>query len=299
MTSNLSVLFKKYSVPVLFLMFGIMLMIIAMIKDQDGMFMLASVMMFIAGGLSTIYSSGNLKSTLVYIFGVMAALAGGYALLASWFSVKHTITYQDNFRQCEALSRQNLEDVRFIQKKYQEKNGKYLGSWEELIDFAANGTIPYVKSEGTVPGRRISIEERAFLYNDNRAIDNNMTEEEAYRLSMWTEGPNWENDFKGFVRDTQQVSLMKMKFMSKSYVTGRDKAGFYEFSPDSLPYIPFTNQKKKWTIETVDSIAIGDLVVPGIKISGRIPFPGKDGKDKEIFFGSLTSSDLTGSWEAE
>ena len=70
MTNNFSVLFKKYSVPVLLLVLGLTLLIVGVLNSQGTSFMLSSVLMFIAGGLSLLYSSGKMKTMFLVIFGV-------------------------------------------------------------------------------------------------------------------------------------------------------------------------------------------------------------------------------------
>ena len=74
MTNNFSVLFKKYSVPVLLLILGITLLGIGISKEQGPLFMTSSILMFIAGGLSLLYSSGKAKTLLLMIFGVLQVL---------------------------------------------------------------------------------------------------------------------------------------------------------------------------------------------------------------------------------
>lgn len=42
-----------------------------------------------------------------------------------------------------------------------------------------------------IPDRKITVAERDYLYNDNRAIDNNMSIQEYARLVQWEDGPNY------------------------------------------------------------------------------------------------------------
>lgn len=302
MTNNLSMLLKKYSVPALFFIVGLVLLIVGITKEQDGMFMMASVLLFIAGGLSVLFSSGNFKSGILYIFGIAAGIAGIFTIVMSYKSVEDTSTYNNNYVKCKSLSKQNLEDVRYIQKAYADKNGKYIGDWDSVEDFVKNGTVPFVEQQGVVPNRKITSEENKFLYTGNPPIDNNMTEDEAYRLSKWAAGPNYQADFSNFRRDTIQVGLMKYKFDGKSYKASRVKAGFGPFNVDSLKYIPFTGGRETWKLEVLDSVRMGETVFPAIKVSGEIPFAsikGKNGDKEEVYFGSLKTSDTEGSWEVE
>lgn len=298
--SNLSLVFKKYSIPAIFLILGIVLFVIGAKNNQGSTFMISSIMMFLAGGMSVLFSSGKMKSKILLGFGALAGIAAIYTLYASYATVGEAIEHEEKYKAIKAESRQNLEDVRYIQKEYKKRYNKFIDNWDDLVDFVKNGKMDKYISEGTVPSRRITIEERDYLYGDNRAIDVNMNELEAYLLSQWAEGPKYA-DFAGFVRDTAQISIMEGKFESDSYTKSRDKMGLGTFNPDNLPYIPGTDKKKKWKFETKDSVAVGTMKVPAIKVSGMLPitaFKGKKKKD-EIFFGTLTSGDLTGSWENE
>lgn len=293
MTNNFSVLFKKYSVPVLLLVLGLTLLLVGIVKDQGMMFMFSAVLMFFAGGLSLLYSSGKLKTMPLVLLGLVAGVVAIAMLSISWGEVSSEMKEQARVDLMEKTAKQNLEDIIYIQKEYQERNGIYAGNWDELIDFVKNGKVDYITSEGSVPSRKYDAAERAYLYGDDRAIDNNMTEVEAYRLSKWTAGPNYA-EFKNFKRDTTQVSLLTSKFKSIPYLENRKITGVGPFYPDSLRYIPFTKGKREWTLETRDSLDVGDGVkAPAVRVKGILPFT-----KKEMFFGSLTSpNQLDGSWQ--
>lgn len=300
MTSQFSVLLKKYSVPFLLFVVGIIMLIFGLRNNQDAVFVISAIMMFAAGAISILYSSGKFKPMLAYLIGVVAGSAAIVVLAISWVSVAETQQYEQDYEECRSLAKQNLEDVRYIQKAYVEQYGVYLSDWDALIDFAKNGTIPYVDSKGSVPDRRITPEENKYLYTGNPAIDNKMTEDEAYRLSKWKEGPNWQEEFSDFKRDTIPKSLLESKFQSRSYREARTKMGFYAFSADSLPFIPFSKGLEKWNFEAIDSINVNDVTYPALYVSGKIPFArikGKDNDTEEMYFGSLTTNDLAGSWE--
>ncbi len=293
MTSNLSILLKKYTVPALFLIIGLLMVYIGIAQDQGAGFMIAAVMMLIAAALSIAFSTGKFNSSLVYILGIGSGIAGLVALFLSYNSVKTTLTYQENAKACQSLSVQNLQDIRYVQKVHKEKTGKYIAEWSEFVDFVKNGTVPVPNSIGSVPSRKVDPVENKYLYTGNPPVDNDMSEQEAYRLSLWKEGPNWEKDFKNFVRDTIQRDLMKIKFASKSYVANRTKLGFYKFSADSLPIIPHT--KDLWSLEVKDSVKIGDESFPTIRVEGRIPYGNKE--QGTMYFGSKNLNELGGSWE--
>ena len=294
MTNNFSVLFKKYSVPVLLIIIGLALLIVGLANNQGSTFMLSAVLMFVAAGLSLLYSSGKLKTMMLVVFGVLAGLVAIVLLSISWTEVSSEMKEQAKVDLMQKTAKQNLEDIIYIQKVYQERNGVFAGTWEELIDFVKNGKVDYINSEGSVPSRKYDAAERSYLYGDNRAIDVNMTELEAYRLSKWQAGPNWEKDFNNFKRDTTKVSLIQSKFQSKPYLEARKLTGVGPFYPDSLRFIPFTKGKREWNLKTKDSLDVGDGVkAPAVRVKGILPFT-----KEEMFFGSLTSpNQLDASWQ--
>ncbi|MFN5911987.1 MAG: hypothetical protein ACK45H_11670 [Bacteroidota bacterium] len=302
MFSNLPLYFKKFSVPVLFFIMGLLLLFAGIKGEQNSMFLLSSLMMFLAGALSIVYSSGVLSIKVLYILGASAGAASLVIFVLSYNSVDETATYNKNYALCRGKSIANLEDIRYIQKAHAERFGRYAKTWEELVAYTKTGTVPFVVSEGVVPGRKITEAERDYLiqfglYKANQAIDFNMTEKEAYYLSKWANSPE---DLKGFKRDTVQRSLLEMRFKNKAYVDGRMKAGYGKFYPDSLPYVPLSGASRKWKLETVDSLQIGEDKLPAMKVSGKIPFAKIQGKaDEELWMGSLTAPDIIGSWEEE
>ena len=296
-TGNASLLLKKLSVPVLFLIIGLLLIIAGVQQKQNNMFMISAVLMFVGSILSLLYSWGKLKSNLFNIIGIGAGIIAAATLYLSWKSVADTATYTANYNLCRGKAIQNLTDIRYAQKAYAEANGTYAKDWETLVDFVKNGTVPYVVAEGNIPARLITTEERDYLYSDNRAIDNNMSENEAYRLSK---SPICPEDLKGFKRDTIQVSLIQTKFKNKSYTESRKVAGFGKFYADSLPYIPFTGGKKMWKMEIKDSVKVGEDFFPAINVIGTLPFSKIEGtKPETLFFGKITTNETAGSWEDE
>ncbi|MCR9174207.1 MAG: hypothetical protein NXI10_17050 [bacterium] len=299
--NNIGLIVRKYSVPFLFTVIGLFVLIFGLMEGQGMKFLLAAAMILMAGVLSTLFSLGKLKPKMVMIIG---GAFGALALILFWFSidtVSESLEYQNKRDKSLEIAKQNMIDIRFLQKVHKEKYGTYIDNWDDLIAFAKTGTMPSVISKGTVPAIRITPEERDFLYGDDRPIDNNMSEDEAYRLSKWKEGPRYDSLFAGFVRDTIQVPILRTKFKNRSYVENRKKLDIYPFSADSLPYIPYTNGKKMWSLQTRDSIKVGEEVGPAILVEGFLPFAKMEGSDKKIkvFFGSLTTFDMEGSWEQE
>ena len=292
MNNSLSVLLKKYAVPGIFIVMGLTVLIYGFANDQDAMFKMSSVFLFAAALLSFMYSSGKFKTSLINLLGFVTAIGAGITIYLSFKTVNDTQNYMIDYKITRLKAEQNLADIRFIQKRHAEIHGKYAATWDEFLAFAKVATMDYIDAVGTVPARKMTQDESRFVYNDNRPVDKSMTEEEALILSKWSNVPE---DLRNFRRDTIKVNMLKTKFGSASYQDNRMINGIGRFSLDSLPYIPHT--KTKWKLETKDSV--GADKSPAIKVSGVLPFTKIQGSNKkeEIFFGSLTSSETSGSWE--
>ena len=299
MSNRYSVLLKKFSVPVLFSIAGLSMLFIAINKDQEPMFYLAAGLMTAAAALSILFSMGKLKSKLAFGVGGATGVIALFTVFLFYKGCQTTVTHQNNYDQCKNLAIQNLQDIRDIQKIYHEQNLKYLSNWADLEDFVTNGSIEYIIAEGTVPARHIDPLERDFLYSDNPVVDYDMTEIEAWKLSKWEEGPFY-NQFSRFKRDTVQKSLLKIRFTeNRAYKENRTVSGLPDFDVTMLKYIPFTDNKEEWLLESKDSVNIGEAFVATVKVSGSLPLNYfEDKKEKEmIWFGNLLTNSISGSWE--
>lgn len=293
MTNKFSLLIKKYSVPALFLAFAIAMFYIVITTHQNQTFIVATVMMFVAGILTLLYSSGVISSKILTILGVAAFIGAVGTIYTSTSSVVSTQKHIKRYKLLSGKAALNLGDVRSAQKAFMEENGHYTASWDTLIEFINNGKVPYVRAIGVVPSRKITSAENSRLYRGNPPINNNMTEEEALNLALSSNPPA---DLKDFKRDTIMISFLKSKFQNRSYLASREANGFGRFSVDSLPYIPGTSTQ--WDIKTLDTLRIIEDLVPAIKVWGKLPIAEIEGTDPEEFsFGSLTNNETAGSWE--
>lgn len=297
---NIGLFIRKYSIPVLFTLIGLIVLIYGISNEQNGAFLFSAGMILAAGVLSGLFSLGKLRPMIVMGIGVGFGLVAILLIVMSYTGVSTTLKYQEDRELCIEMAKQNLSDIRFLQKLHKEQTGKYIDNWDDLIDFANNGTMPELIQTGNVPNEKITPEERDYLYGDNRPIDKNMTEEEAIKLSKWKENPR-HSIFEGFVRDTNQVSIYKTKFQNQAYVDNRIKNDLDKFSAKDLPYIPFTNKKEKWDMKIKNNVKVGEIVDQALYVGKTIPFAEYEGSKKHIlmFFGSTSTHDLEGSWEID
>jgi hypothetical protein len=291
--NSLSVIFKKYSVPAILLFAGLALLIFGVVNNQSGEWLFATSLLALSGVLSIIYIAGFLPGKVGLFIGIPVALIAVYVL----YQMGTDVVAEENKKILKEnvtnLMKQNLNDIKTAQVAYKDKYGVYASDFDKLTEFITKGTVKEVVKVGGVPNRRITAEERALLYGakDNRALDYNMSELEAYLLSKSENPPA---DLTKFVRDTIEVSFFERTFKNQSYVDRRVRMGFYTFNTDSLIRIPTT--KELFSLKTLDSLEYQGAKIPVLEVKGIHPIEYK-GKQDTLMFGSLFSPNLSANWD--
>jgi hypothetical protein len=300
---NIAILIKKYSVPFIFGLIGLVLLIVGFMKQQSLEFIFSAVVILGSAIISAFNVSGILSANMTKIIGFISLGMALVVLGFTYTSISETVEHNNDYKECKGLSIRNLRDVQTAQKAYLSKNNVYAHDWNTLVTFIKEDSIAILDAEGSVPSRKITEKERDYLigfnlYKRGQAIDNKMTELEAYYLSKSPEIPA---ELIGFRRDTINVSFIETTFSkNRSYVKERKDNGYGEFSAENLKYIPFTENKKAWQIDTA-SVVIGSDTLPTVRIEGILPMSEIKGASRKesMFFGKLDNSDLSGSWEVQ
>jgi hypothetical protein len=235
-------------------------------------------------------------------------------------SVTDTVKHNDDYDFMKGISIRNLRDIQTTQKAFYKKYGNYAHNWQTVINFIEKDSIAIPDDKGTVPNRKITEKERDYLiqfglYKRGQAIDDNMKDIEAYYLSK---SDNCPPDLKGFRRDTINVSFIETTFTkNRSYMKERKDNEFGDFVAKDLKYIPFTNKKKIWALDTamvvikqkgkkvvdkdtIEVIRITDTIMT-FRLEGVLPIQKIEGmQTKEIMcLGSIYKNDFSGSWEVD
>lgn len=144
-----------------------------------------------------------------------------------------------------------------------------------------------VPNIGKLPERRITPEERDYIYHDNRPIDKLMTEQEANVLAH---SPNPPADLLKFSRDTLYLPVLDAIFYDKKYVTNRKKLEpSLDFHPDSLKFVPYSALLVK--LDT-GSVQKGEIKVPTLMIQMKHPMDSL----KIYQIGDLNENHLRDNW---
>jgi len=293
MNNSLSASLKKLSLPIIITIFGLALIIIAQKTQQPPKFTYAALFLTLAGLVMFYFSIGSNLAKIATALAIVLGIAGGYIYYDVTTDVIEIDQARKFDREMEELIKQNLSDIKTSQIAYKEVNGSYARDFDELKRFIVDGKIKITIKNGGVPNRRLTPEERAIIYGakDQRALDYNMTEQEALILAKSSKPPK---DLKGFVRDTMLSSFYESSFGAKPYLERRMKMGFPDFVVDSIFFIPATGVK--FTMTVSDSVEYQGAKIQALLVEG---IRKKKSENVEILysFGSKSSPALGFSWD--
>lgn len=298
----------RYLLPVGFLVVGIILLIMAGGKEielnndktqlvkQSPMFLYASLFFLMASVIWFLYLFGIVKSIISYVIIGIMVVSSAWLIYSDYMNVKRTVDFDAAVEVRDFEIKTRMDDIKQAQLAYKEMNGHYTDSMDDLIAFVKTGKKMKIYKQGSIPERKITPEERDYLYGDDRPIDKLMTEVEADLLSV---SPFAATDTTGlieFKRDTTFVSVIDAVFLDEKRQETRGKiGGEFEFHPDSLRYVPFTKTPVKMDTGSVEK---GDFRVPTLYFAMSHPMNDKL-KDDTLFYsiGALDDNTLRESWK--
>jgi len=297
MNNQFSVLIKRYLIAVLIAILGLVMIIIGAQSGQSSLFNIAAVNVFVGGILALLFSAGILSRVIVFVVGSICVLVTIFIGVSTYQSVQASIAHIEEREKAVKLVQYNLKEIREMQRAHKKKHGLYAGTWEELFDFFKNEKVEKIDAMGSVPARAITVDEREALYDDNRAIDKLMTEREAAKLAAMG-NPGEQPDLEGFKRDTVMVRYKEEFTGNISRMRERKSLELGEIKVEEFKYIPMTDPREEWVIETRDSVKYLDDTIPTIVVFGREPVPRfEDGVRDTVGFGNLSTSSDKGTWE--
>jgi hypothetical protein len=306
---------KRYLLPTVFLGVGIYVLYLAVTPEivtvqnpvtkvksdveimQEPMFLYAALLIILVSIVWFLYLFDLIKSFVGWI--VLVVMLGGsaYILYQNYSSVQTQVDFDNAWEQRDLEIKTRMADIKAAQAAYKEADSTYTNNMDDLIDFVKNGKKMDISKIGAIPERKISLDERALIYGDDRPIDLLMTEEEATAIARRAGNKIWFNKEKGLVefkRDTNYIPVMDAIFTSDRYLTSREKiGGEIEFHPDSLRYVPFS---KQLVVLDTSSIMKGDLKVPTLLIEMKHPMLHPDEGYKVYQIGSKTDNHLKDNW---
>lgn len=292
--------FGRFILAAVFLIVGIYMLYIALVPkyvelnngemlpvEQSDMFLYGALFFLLGSIIWFLYLLGLLKTMIGYGVMVVSLVASIFILYYDYQTVKHDVDYIAQYQKIDKDIIARMYDLKEAEAAFKEFNKYYTNNIDTLIWFVKNGKKMTVPNIGTVPDRKITPEERDYIYGDNRAIDKLMTDKEAHCLAK---SPNPPSDLVGFSRDTIYKSVLDAIFYDERFKERRLKHGAeLDFHPDSLRYVPYSLTP---VVIDTNSITKGDFKVPTLLIKMVHPLD----SSKVYTIGSLSDNHLRDNW---
>jgi hypothetical protein len=296
--------FKRYFFPTLFLIAGFYALSAALTPqtielnngkplavEQSDLFLYGAILLLVGSVIWFLYLLGVIRSMIGYVVMGLLAIGSTVVLYYDWVVVAEEVKFKNQYAEREAEIQTRLLDIKAAEVAYREVKGSYTDSFDDLTNFVKTGEVMDFIKNGSIPERKITLEERALLYGDDRPIDFLMNEEEATFLARLNGNML---DGKPFQRDTIFVPVMEAIFNSDRYLTGREKlGGLIAFHPDSMQYVPFTTNL---THLDTGSITKGEFKVPTLLIQMTHPMEDPINGFVDYSIGSTSDNHLRESW---
>jgi hypothetical protein len=266
---------KRFQLPIAFLFVGIVLLYFAMVPEevvlnngkilpvkQSPLFLYGALFFIVGSIVWFLYLFGVINTAIGYV--IMFVMAGSsiYLLYRDYKTVNDDVQYLAQYQKMNDDIIARMNDIKEAEVAFKEYNRYYTNNMDTLIYFVKTGKKMSVPNIGSLPERRITAEERDYIYGDNRPIDKLMTEQEAHALAK---SPNPPADLLNFKRDTIYLSVLDAIFYDDKFVERRSKLGdnLMDFHPDSLRYVPYTQNLVQ--LDT-NSVMKGEIRVPTLRI---------------------------------
>ena len=254
---------SRLAFPVVLTISGLVLLAIGGAKDQNGLFMMASVAIALVGAVSVVSALGFIKKGLAYgVLGGLVLIALALAAM-DYKSIKDPIEFTDEKVRRSIYVVQRLKDIRHAEIAFKNTYGGYCPDFDSLLNFIRTDSFNIIKAIGNVP--------------------DTLTEEQAVELGIVS-------------RDTSLIPVGDSLY-SPYYLADR----YGSFNLDSLPYIPF-GKGEKFELEA-SSINRGNVNVPVFQVTAMYDkfLLGLNSqfyrKSDMIKVGDINNPSTSGSWD--
>ncbi|MBK6952833.1 MAG: hypothetical protein IPH24_12495 [Crocinitomicaceae bacterium] len=293
--------FGRFFLALGFLICGIILLKIAMVPEevllnngemlpvkQSPLFLYGAIFFIVGSVIWFLYLFGVINTLIGYVIMFVMAGSSVYLLYRDFKTVNDDVQYLAEYKKMNDDIIARMNDIKEAEVAFKEYNKYFTNNMDSLIHFVKTGKKMSVPNIGSLPERRITPEERDYIYGDNRPIDKLMTEQEAHALAK---SPNPPADLLNFKRDTIYLSVLDAIFYDDKFVERRSKLGdnLMDFHPDSLRFVPYTQTPVQ--LDT-NSVMKGEIRVPTLRILMVHPMD----PEKKYQIGDLNDNHLRDNW---
>lgn len=194
-----------YVFPVLLIILGGIVLIMAMSSGQNVWVKLGAFLTLATGLIALLLQMGKLSVKAGAAIGLLCLVGSLFLAFRSYRSVAEVLEFRLAKEANDTKVIQGLKDIRTAQEKYKLVNGAYTGNLGVLQEFVRSGTYPMIRAIGQVP--------------------DTLTEKDALALGI-------------IVRDTIRVSVIDSTFRTRKATENRA----YPFDVNSFVNSPVSGK---------------------------------------------------------
>jgi hypothetical protein len=213
--------------PAVLLIIGIAVLVFGFTNDQSLFFLLGGTGIVIVGIL-TILIMGGYEKLPVSLYKYLMMLMIPAILVMFWWgfrSINEPIKFENEYNRRAAVVKERLVHIRDAQEAYKSVYKRYTGDFDTLVDFIKNGNLTLLRKVNNTP----------------TLLRDSLPERELIKRGY-------------IIIDTAYKSVMDSIFKN-----------VYNFNPDNLPYVPFSNPRVKFTMQS-DFITRSGIQVPVFEV---------------------------------
>ncbi|MFO7723174.1 MAG: hypothetical protein R6V49_08140 [Bacteroidales bacterium] len=263
---NLRHIIFRMIFPAVLLLAGIAVLIFGFANDQSVYFLLGGTGVVIVGILTLLIMIGYEKIPLAVYKYMMIFLIPAIIVMFFWSfrSINEPIKFENEYQRRAEVVKERLIHIRDAQEAFKSVNKRYTSDFDTLVDFIKNGNLTLLKKINNTP----------------TLLRDSLPERELIKRGY-------------IIIDTTYKSVMDSIFKN-----------VYNFSPDKLPYIPFSEPRQRFSMQA-DFITRSGILVPVFEVvadkfiylNGLNETYIKMDKVISLQVGSLTEPIKDGNWE--
>ncbi len=284
------------------------------LEKQPQEMLFGALFLILAGILALPIVAHKIRKGLAFMVGGLCLVAAVFLIYSLDNVIDEEIQFQEDFKAYSEVTKQRLIDIRTAQEQYVKVNGTYTESFETLLAFINEPSIPKVFRIGKWDLRRVGPEandtirdgtfeeyfERGFVIG--RADLDSVAQLESERLGYEVSAAKLEqmmraNETNYRVQDTTFVSVYDEYFSDDK--RAEEELPAIEIS--QLPFNPHPLANGSKFIMMSSSIPSGEagLTLPTIVVKDANPFGREGVKRDTLMFGSLIEAKTDGNWARE
>jgi hypothetical protein len=264
--NNLKHIIIRMIFPAMLLLVGIAVLVFGLINEQSLFFLLGGTGLAIVGILTLLIMIGYEKLPVTIYKYLIIVLIPAIVLMFVWSfrSINEPIKFENEYNRRAAVVKERLVHLRDAQEAFKSVNKRYTSDLDSLVDFIKNGNLTLLRKVNNTP----------------TLLRDSLPERELIKRGY-------------IIIDTAYKSVMDSIFKN-----------VYNFNPDNLPYIPFSEPRQRFSMQA-DFINRSGIQVPVFEIVADkfIYLKGLDEtyikaeKVISLQVGSLTEPIKDGNWE--